>query len=100
MSHYFVAYITIHDPGQYEKYLEGFDEVFTRYNGEVIAVDDSPTVLEGEWPYTRAVVIRFPHEEDLKRWYESQEYQTLARHRWQSSQAYIIMIKGREGEKQ
>ena len=96
MSTYFIAYITIHDPQEYEKYLEGYDDVFEKYNGTVIAVDDDPTILEGDWPYTRAVVIRFPSEEELMRWYESPEYQTLARHRWQASKADIIVVKVRE----
>jgi uncharacterized protein (DUF1330 family) len=96
MSCYFIAHITIHDSGKYEKYLQGYDDVFEKYNGKVIAVDDSPTILEGDWPYTRTVVIRFPDEEELQRWYRSPEYQALARYRWQASQADIIVVKGRE----
>ena len=96
MSIYFIAYITIHDPEEYEKYLEGYDDVFEKYNGKIIAVDDDPTILEGEWPYTRAVVIRFPSEEELKRWYESTEYRSLTKHRWQASKADIIVVKGRD----
>ena len=96
MSNYFIAYIKIHNPEDYERYLEGFDDVFEKYKGKVIVVDDSPMVLEGEWPYTRAVVIRFPNEEELKNWYESPQYQSLAKHRWQASEADIIVVKGRE----
>lgn len=96
MSSYFIAYIEINDSEKYESYLEGFDDVFEKYNGTVIVVDDSPTVLEGKWPYTRAVLIRFQSEDELRRWYESQEYQSLARHRWQASGADIIVVKGRE----
>ena len=96
MSTYFIAYIKINHPEEYERYLEGFDEVFEKYKGKVIIVDDSPMVLEGDWPYTRAVVIRFPSEKELNRWYESPEYQSLVKHRWQSSEADIIVVKGRE----
>ena len=96
MSNYFIAYIKIHHPEEYERYLEGFDEVFEKYKGEVIVVDDRPTVLEGEWPYTRAIVIRFPSEEELLRWYESPEYRSIAKHRSEASEADIIVAKGRE----
>jgi uncharacterized protein (DUF1330 family) len=95
MSSYFIAQIKIHDWEEYEKYLEGYDEVFSKYKGQVLVVDDSPTVLEGKWSYTRTVVIRFPDETEFRRWYESPEYQELVQHRWQASQADIILVKGR-----
>ena len=60
MSSYFVALINIDDQTRYEQYLAGFDEVFEQYNGRVVSVDDSPRVLEGEWPAARTVLIRFP----------------------------------------
>ena len=96
MSVYFIANIKIHNLREYEKYLEDYDEFFARYHGKVIAVDESPTILEGKWPYTRAVLTRFPNEYELKRWYDSPEYQALAKHRWQASEADIIVVHGRE----
>ena len=62
---YFIALIDIHDPDGYQRYLDGFDAVFERFDGEVIAVDEAPTILEGRWPAARTVVIRFPSEDDL-----------------------------------
>ena len=96
MSCYFIAQIRIHDPQEYQRYLDGFDEVFSQYRGQVVAVDDGPAVLEGHWPYTRAVVIRFPSEEEARRWYESPEYQRLASHRVNASDAHIILVHGRD----
>ncbi|MFC1483658.1 DUF1330 domain-containing protein [Candidatus Neomarinimicrobiota bacterium] len=95
MSSYFIAQINIHDSRVYDKYLAGYDEVFARYRGEVIAVDNNVTVLEGEWPFGRTVVIRFPNEKELLRWYRSAEYQELARHRRQASKANIVMLTDR-----
>jgi uncharacterized protein (DUF1330 family) len=96
MSSYFIAQIKIHDQEEYDKYLAGYDEVFARYQGKVIVVDDDPTILEGEWPYTRTVVIRFPNEIQVRRWYDSPEYQKLVQHRHKGSQADIIIAQGRE----
>ncbi|MFZ5967223.1 MAG: DUF1330 domain-containing protein [Bacillota bacterium] len=96
MSAYFAAQITIKDPETYEKYLEGYDEIFSKYKGKVIAVDDHPMVLEGSWSYTRFVLIRFPDEAELKRWYESPEYQQLAQYRRAASSGDILIVKGRE----
>ena len=95
MCSFFIAQIKIHDWDEYEKYLEGYDRIFRKYNGEVLAVEDSPTVLEGTWPYTRTVVIRFPSQAETMRWYESAEYQQLAKHRHKASKADVILVKGR-----
>ncbi|HWI66343.1 MAG TPA: DUF1330 domain-containing protein [Symbiobacteriaceae bacterium] len=95
MSAYFLAQITIRDEATYAKYLDGFDEIFARFQGEVVAVDDAPTVLEGQWHRGRVVLIRFPDEQELRRWYESPEYQALARFRQAASDADILLVHGR-----
>ncbi len=94
MSTYFVARITIHDREGYDRYLEGFDGVFARFRGEVLAVDDSPLLLEGEWSCTRTVVMRFPDQEEALRWYRSAEYQALAQHRHAAAAADIVLVEG------
>ncbi len=96
MSTYFIAQIKIHDHEKYQRYLDGADAVLARHSGDVVVVDDSPTILEGKWPYTRTVVIRFRNEDDAKRWYESGEYQDLVRYRHQASEANIILVQGRD----
>ena len=59
MSVYLIAQINIHDRDRYGQYEAGFMEIFAQYGGEMLAVDESPTVLEGQWPHTRTVLIRF-----------------------------------------
>ena len=93
MSVYIIASIGIEDRAEYDKYQAGFLEIFSRYQGELLAISDEPRVLEGEWPYTRAVVIRFPNADEARRWYESPEYQALAKHRWRASTASIIALE-------
>jgi uncharacterized protein (DUF1330 family) len=93
---YFIAHINIHDAEEYQKYLNGFDQVFKNYDGEVIFVDEDPTILEGEWSYSRMVMIRFSSEEEAKRWYFSPEYQEIVKHRHKSSSALTILAHGRE----
>ncbi len=96
MSSYFLALINIHDPGRDQQYGAGFDAVFEKYEGQVISVDDNPRVLEGEWPAARTVLIKFPDDQELLRWYDSPEYQELARHRQKASVASIAIISGRD----
>jgi uncharacterized protein (DUF1330 family) len=97
MSVYLIAQIAIHDHEEYRKYIEGFRDIFAKYEGKMLVIDDQVTILEGEWPYNRTVLIHFPGEEEARRWYESPEYQGLAKHRFASSKANIIMAKGRSG---
>jgi uncharacterized protein (DUF1330 family) len=94
MSVYIMARIAIEDPEEYGRYQAGFLDVFSRFEGELLAVSDEPQVIEGEWTHTRAVLIRFPDADEARRWYESPEYQALAKHRWNASKASIIAVVG------
>jgi uncharacterized protein (DUF1330 family) len=94
MSAYIIALIKIHDREEYNKYQEGFREIFSQYNGELLVVEETPTLLEGEWPYTRTVMIRFSDENEAKRWYQSDQYQALAQYRFRASRSNLILAKG------
>lgn len=94
MSAYFVANIRIHDQQEYDKYLASVDDVFAKFNGKYLAVDDHPSVLEGEWNYTKAVLISFPSEKDLRDWYESEEYRQILKHRLGGAQCDSILVHG------
>ena len=95
MNAYFIGLIEIRDRNEYEIYRRGFAEIFAKYDGELLVVDEEPQVLEGAWPYTRTVVIRFREEQEAKRWYESDEYQALAQHRFRAAKTNLILAKGR-----
>ena len=94
MSVYIVANIKVEDWSEYEKYQAGFMEIFERYKGELLVVADEPQVVEGDWPYTRVVVIRFPSADEASRWYQSPEYQALSQHRWRGSKGAIVIAEG------
>jgi uncharacterized protein (DUF1330 family) len=96
MSVYIMASIAVEDWNEYGKYQEGFLDVFVKYKGEILAVSDEPEVIEGEWPFTRAVLLKFPTREDARSWYESPAYQAIAKHRWSASRASIVAVEGFE----
>jgi uncharacterized protein (DUF1330 family) len=97
MSVYLIAQLQINDRDEYGKYEAGFMDVFSKYDGEILGLDEAPETLEGDWPYTRIVLIRFASADEAKRWYESPEYQTIAQHRFNSASANIIMMQGLDG---
>jgi uncharacterized protein (DUF1330 family) len=93
MSVLIIAQIEIHDRASYDKYSEGFLEVFARYRGELLVVSEDPYVVEGEWPYTRTVVIRFPSADEATRWYSSPEYQAIAQHRFRGAKTNAVIVE-------
>tara|TARA_Y100001970_G_scaffold23268_1_gene27303 strand:- start:230 stop:679 length:450 start_codon:yes stop_codon:yes gene_type:complete len=94
MSAYIIAKIQIEDRETYAKYGEGFMPIFEKYQGELLTVDETPTVLEGSWPETRTVIARFKDKEAALKWYESEEYQELVQYRLQASTADVIITQG------
>lgn len=98
MSAYFIANIRLTDEAEYDKYLEECSQVFEKFNGEYLAVDESPVVLEGQWKYTKAVLIRFPDAEALLEWYRSEDYQRILKYRLLGSECDTILVHGLDME--
>lgn len=94
MSVYFMATIRIHDPQEYQEYLSRSGEIFKRYKGTYLAVDDSPVILEGEWDDCRVVLISFEMKEDFEAWYRSEEYQEILKYRLKASECDTVLIQG------
>jgi uncharacterized protein (DUF1330 family) len=94
MAVYLIAQITINDRETYTKYSDGFMDIFSRFKGALLSVDEESTVLEGEWKATRTVLVTFPSKTDAMDWYNSADYQALAQHRYAASSGNIVMIEG------
>ena len=93
MPYYFIANIKISDESKYREYIKQSGEIFSKYNGEYLAVDNSPEILEGNWRYTRTVLIKFETKEDFINWYNSSEYQKILKYRLSSAQCDTILVK-------
>jgi len=93
MTTYLIATINIHDRDEYAKYESGFMDIFAQYSGKLLSVDETPVTLEGEWDYTRTVLIEFPSKTDATAWYESAAYQKLMQHRLAASTANLALIE-------
>ena len=96
MSVYIIARFKIHDRSEYDRYSAGFAEVFRKFDGKMLSVDEDPTLLAGEWDDTRSVIIEFPSKESAMAWMTSDEYQAIAKHRNAWSTANSILVKGLE----
>lgn len=94
MSYYFIAQIEITDPAVYQKYLDNAGNVFRKFKGKYLVLDDRPTLLEGTWDYTRTVVIEFGSKEDFEDWYHSPEYGEILKFRLEGSLTNAIAVRG------
>ncbi len=94
MAVYAIALLKIEDRAEYARYEQGFMEIFAKYKGKLLAVDEAPVVLEGAWPHTRTVLLEFPDTAELERWYRSDAYQTLAQHRFKASSGAVAVVQG------
>ncbi|WKZ68927.1 MAG: DUF1330 domain-containing protein [Melioribacteraceae bacterium] len=94
MAYYFIANIRIKDEKEYNNYLKSVDHVFAKYNGKYLASDNDPVILEGNWNYSRTVVIQFENKNDFENWYYSDEYQKILKHRLTAANCDTILIKG------
>jgi uncharacterized protein (DUF1330 family) len=87
MPVYLVAQVNNHDGETYAKYAAAFMNIFNPCGGKLLSVEEAPEVLEGEWSYTRTVLLDFPSEELAHAWYGSADYQAIAQHRLAASVA-------------
>ena len=96
MSYYFIAHIKINDNNEYQKYIDQASSIFKKYNGEYLAIDNSPIVLEGKWDYTRTVLIRFESKNEFEKWYNSDEYKGILVHRLNAADCDTVLVKSLE----
>jgi len=95
MPAYVIVQETIKDRDELQKYRDGVHDILSSYDGEVIVSSENPEVLEGEWPCTKTVVVRFPSVMEAKRWYKSPEYQELLQYRFRAADCNLILVEGR-----
>ena len=95
MTVYIIARMHIHDREAYNRYEEQFMDVFNAFDGKLLSVDESPTVLDGEWTATRSVLMEFPSKESAFAWLTSDAYQEISKHRKAGSTSQsVIMVNG------
>lgn len=94
MTVYAVAQLTIRDRTRYERYVARFFEVFRRYGGRVLAADEAPAVLEGEWEHDKVVLLAFETESALTAWAESEDYRAISADRMGATSGPVLLVHG------
>lgn len=94
MAVYAIAQLTITDRATYDRYQAKFMGVMKRFQGQVLAADESPRVVEGTWDRQKVVLLSFPDEAAFREWAESPEYLEIAKDRKAGADAVILLVKG------
>ena len=95
MAVYALAQLRIDDREPYERYMARFMPVLERYNGRLLAADETPRVLEGEWwDRNKIVLIEFANTGEFRAWATSPEYTEIATDRKAGADAVVLLIKG------
>lgn len=93
MEVYVIAQISITDRGVYNRYQARFLDVFRQFKGELLAADESPQVVEGEWPREKVVLMKFPDRGSFEEWAYSPAYQEIVKDRYAGSEAVVLLVK-------
>ena len=94
MSVYAIAQLKITDRATYDRYQAKFMGVMKRFQGRLLAADESPKVLEGKWERDKVVLLSFPDEAAFQQWADSPEYQEISKDRKAGSEAVVLLVRG------
>jgi uncharacterized protein (DUF1330 family) len=94
MPVYSIAQLKFTNIEAYRRYQKAFPSVFAKFNAKVLVADESPRVLEGDWPRDKVVILEFPDEQEAQRFGTSPEYQAIAKDRKAGAEAVVLMVKG------
>ena len=93
MSVYVIAQISITDRAAYNRYQARFLDVFRQFKGELLAADEKPEIVEGEWTREKIVLMKFPDKLSFEEWAYSPAYQEIAKDRQAGSEGVFLLVK-------
>ncbi|HTY30904.1 DUF1330 domain-containing protein [Mycobacterium sp.] len=94
MTVYAIAQLRFTDRAAYDRYQARFMEVFRRHPGTLLAADESPEIVEGEWDREKLVLMSFPDEAAFRAWAQSPEYQEISKDRRAGADTLVLLVKG------
>ena len=94
MTVYAIAQGTITDRDAFNRYLEKSGPTLLAYGVRLLAVDETPTAVEGELDHPRTVILSCESEEAFYRWYDSPEYQAARKERETASVGRFLLVRG------
>jgi uncharacterized protein (DUF1330 family) len=94
MKAYVIAAETVHDEAVFAEYRKHVVATIEAFGGKFVARGGKLTLLEGDWPHLRTVIIEFPSREAAEGWYNSPEYQKIIGFRLKSTSGNLVILDG------
>ncbi|MBD9414728.1 DUF1330 domain-containing protein [Pseudomonas sp. PDM16] len=94
MTVYVLAQLRFTDRAAYDRYQAAFMAVFQRFDGRLLAADEKPSVLEGEWQRDKVVLMAFPSEAAARAFAGSPEYQAISVDRKAGADTLSLLVHG------
>jgi uncharacterized protein (DUF1330 family) len=91
---YLIATETVKDEATFAKYRKEVPKTVIAFGGKFIVHGGALTVLEGEWPHPRLVIIQFPSRTVAENWYDSEAYQKIISLRIKSTVGNLVIADG------
>ncbi|NEC85429.1 DUF1330 domain-containing protein [Streptomyces sp. SID12501] len=93
---YVIVTEAIKDPVGLEVYARAAGATLVASGASILAVDDGPQQLEGEWHGDRTIVLEFESVEAARAWYESAEYEKAKPLRHAAADTNMVIVAGFE----
>lgn len=94
MTVYAIAQLRFTDRAAYDRYQSKFMEVFRRHPGTLLAADESPQVVEGQWDREKVVLMSFPDEAAFRGFVQSPEYGEISKDRRAGADTVVLLVDG------
>ena len=94
MTYVVVTIKKIKDLEAFREYAVRVYPIIERYGGKYVAVDKTPDVRSGEWPFVRTVIVAYPNFAAAQ--YDSPQYQEIIPIRMRAIDANIAMVRDPE----
>jgi uncharacterized protein (DUF1330 family) len=94
MTVFVIAQLSFTKREAYDRYQVRFMDVFRRFRGRLLAADEAPKILEGQWQRDKIVLMSFPDEASFEQWSQSPDYREILRDRKEGAEAVVLLVRG------
>jgi len=96
MTYMVVTIRKIKDLEAFREYADRVKPIIERHGGKYVAVDKTPDVRSGEWPFVRTIIVAYPNFAAAQGFYDCPEYRAIVPIRERAIDANIAMVRDPE----
>ena len=89
-----IATETVENEAMFGAYRAAVPETLAPFGARFVVRGGTLSVLEGEWPHPRLVIIEFPTLQAAEDWYHSDAYQKIIPLRLNSTSGNLVIVDG------